>query len=234
MAARNPGPAIRAGRAPAVERVERLILWDIDGTLVHTAGVGAAAFATAIETIFGVPAPITAWRWRKTDPQIAREILTVARPARRRRYASGRPPAETERLVAAGRDRIRGGGRILPGVARLLEALTRPARCRPSSRQHRRQRRGQARRLRPPPLARPRRGRLRQRRGRPQGPRPRRPRAGGTPLRPRRPRRPLGRRRHPPRRRLRRAGGAHCLLVANGFAPGPTSKPPEPTTSSTT
>jgi phosphoglycolate phosphatase len=34
--------------------------------------------------------------------------------------------AETERLVAAGRDRIRAGGRILPGVLDVLEALAGP------------------------------------------------------------------------------------------------------------
>jgi phosphoglycolate phosphatase-like HAD superfamily hydrolase len=39
-----------------VADVERVILWDVDGTLVHTAGVGAAAFATAVESLFGVPA----------------------------------------------------------------------------------------------------------------------------------------------------------------------------------
>jgi phosphoglycolate phosphatase-like HAD superfamily hydrolase len=39
-----------------VAAVERVILWDVDGTLVRTGGVGAEAFATAIETLFGVAA----------------------------------------------------------------------------------------------------------------------------------------------------------------------------------
>jgi phosphoglycolate phosphatase-like HAD superfamily hydrolase len=110
-----------------VSAVERVILWDIDGTLVHTAGVGAAAFTTAIETLFGVPAGGHGVSLAgKTDPQIAREILAVLEL---HDDVAGHVPAlleETERLVAAGRDRIRAGGRVLPGVLPLLEALDGP------------------------------------------------------------------------------------------------------------
>src|SRR5262245_23320228 len=63
---------------PGVVGVELVVLWDIDGTLGHTAGVGARAFTTAIEALFGVTAEghgVTLAG--KTDPQIAREILTV-------------------------------------------------------------------------------------------------------------------------------------------------------------
>ena len=108
---------------PAVERV---ILWDIDGTLVHTAGVGAAAFIAAVEALFGVPsAGHGVLLAGKTDPQIAREILTVLDL---HDDAGTHLPgllAETERLVAAGRDEIRARGRVLPGVPALLEALRR-------------------------------------------------------------------------------------------------------------
>lgn len=111
----------------AVAAVERVILWDIDGTLVQTAGVGAAAFAAAIETMFGVPAGGHGVSLAgKTDPQIAREILTVLDLHDDvDTYLPGLL-AETERLVAAGRDRIRTRGRILPGVPALLDALRRP------------------------------------------------------------------------------------------------------------
>ena len=101
---------------------QRVILWDIDGTLVHTAGVGASAFITAIETLFGVPAGGHGVSLAgKTDPQIAREILTVLDL---HDDAGTHLPgllAETERLVAAGRDEIRARGRVLPGVPALLE-----------------------------------------------------------------------------------------------------------------
>ena len=105
----------------------RVILWDVDGTLVRTGGVGAEAFGTAIETLYGVPAGEHGVSLAgKTDPQIAREILTVLDL---HDDAETRLPgllAETERLVAAGRDRIRARGRILAGVPALLEALRRP------------------------------------------------------------------------------------------------------------
>jgi phosphoglycolate phosphatase-like HAD superfamily hydrolase len=116
-----------------VTTLSRAILWDIDGTLVHTAGVGGAAFVTAIETIFGVTAGGHGVSLAgKTDPQIAREILTVLDL-----HGSGPGDmgadahlsgvvAETERIVAARRDEIRARGRILPGVEALLAALSRP------------------------------------------------------------------------------------------------------------
>jgi phosphoglycolate phosphatase-like HAD superfamily hydrolase len=62
----------------------------------------------------------------KTDPQIAREILTVLALHDDPERDVPLLLAETERLVAAGRDRIRANGRVLPGVRALLEALHRP------------------------------------------------------------------------------------------------------------
>ena len=105
----------------------RVILWDVDGTLVRTGGVGAEAFNTAIETMFGVPAGDHGVSLAgKTDPQIAREILTVLDLHDDGEAHLPGLLAETERLVAAARDRIRELGRILPGVASLLEGLRRP------------------------------------------------------------------------------------------------------------
>jgi len=107
-----------------VARLEQAILWDIDGTLVHTAGVGAEAFVTAIESLYGVPAGAHGVSLAgKTDPAIAREILTVLELHDRADVHLPRLLAETERLVAAGRDRIRESGRVMPGVRSLLGAL---------------------------------------------------------------------------------------------------------------
>ena len=107
--------------------VDRVILWDVDGTLVRTGGVGAEAFGTAIETLFGVPAGDHGVSLAgKTDPQIAREILTVLDL---HDHGDAHLPAllaESERLGAAGRDRIRARGRILPGVPALLDGLQGP------------------------------------------------------------------------------------------------------------
>jgi phosphoglycolate phosphatase len=104
--------------------VERVVLWDIDGTLVHTAGVGAEAFTTAIETLFGVPAAGHGVSLAgKTDLQIGREILTVLDLAGAGDARLARLIAETERLVAAGQERICTSGRVLPGVPELIAAL---------------------------------------------------------------------------------------------------------------
>ena len=103
---------------------ERLILWDLDGTLARTGGVGAEAFGTAVETLYGVPAAghgVTLAG--KTDPQIAREILTALDLHDSGDSRLSALLEETERLVAAGRDRIRERGEVLPGVLELLEAL---------------------------------------------------------------------------------------------------------------
>lgn len=106
-----------------------MVLWDIDGTLVHTAGVGAEAFTTAIETLWGVPAAGHGVSLAgKTDLQIGQEILTVL--ALHDDNGDGeaadrlsRLIAETERLVEEGQDRIRTNGKVLPGVPELLAAL---------------------------------------------------------------------------------------------------------------
>jgi phosphoglycolate phosphatase-like HAD superfamily hydrolase len=110
-----------------VAAIDRVVLWDIDGTLVHTAGVGAKAFITAIETLWGVPAAGHGVSLAgKTDLQIGREILTVLDLHDDIDGDGARLPrliAETERLVAAGQDRIRTNGKVLPGVRELLAAL---------------------------------------------------------------------------------------------------------------
>ena len=110
----------------AVAEIERVILWDIDGTLGHTAGVGARAFITAVEALFGVAAKEHGVTLAgKTDPQIAREILTVLDLHDDEDGGTRLTGllAEAERLVAAGRDEIRARGRVLPGVSEVLEAL---------------------------------------------------------------------------------------------------------------
>jgi phosphoglycolate phosphatase-like HAD superfamily hydrolase len=103
--------------------VERVVLWDIDGTLVHTDGVGAEAFTTAIESLFGVPAAGHGVSLAgKTDLQIGREILTVLDLHDEDRLSQ--LIGETERLVAAAEERIRTHGRVLPGVPELIAALS--------------------------------------------------------------------------------------------------------------
>lgn len=57
----------------------RLVLFDIDGTLITTKGKAGAAFGEALDHVFGTRGPIQDYRWAgKTDPQIARELMAAA------------------------------------------------------------------------------------------------------------------------------------------------------------
>lgn len=56
--------------------MDRLILFDIDGTLLTTNGAGRRAFYDALEEVFGTRAAPEGFSFAgKTDPQIARELL---------------------------------------------------------------------------------------------------------------------------------------------------------------
>lgn len=58
--------------------MRRLVLFDIDGTLLH-GGPAKEAFHLALVEVFGTAGPIRSWEFSgKTDPQIARELLTEA------------------------------------------------------------------------------------------------------------------------------------------------------------
>jgi phosphoglycolate phosphatase-like HAD superfamily hydrolase len=57
----------------------RLILFDIDGTLLWTNGAGRRAIHLALLDEMGTAGPIEGYRFDgKTDPQIVRELLTLA------------------------------------------------------------------------------------------------------------------------------------------------------------
>lgn len=53
-----------------------VLLWDIDGTLLRTPGVGVRAFARALETVTGLPIARAEYDFGgKTDPVIAADLL---------------------------------------------------------------------------------------------------------------------------------------------------------------
>lgn len=57
----------------------RLLLFDIDGTLVNTVGAGKAALETALDEVFGETGPIDSFDFHgKTDPAIVRGLLAEA------------------------------------------------------------------------------------------------------------------------------------------------------------
>lgn len=101
----------------------RLILFDIDGTLVDCSGQTRAPFAAALREVYGETGDIDRYEFSgKTDPRIVFDLLTGA----------GRAPEEVLEGVPAVHDRyvekldatLDGARvRVLPGVRELLEAL---------------------------------------------------------------------------------------------------------------
>jgi phosphoglycolate phosphatase-like HAD superfamily hydrolase len=105
----------------------KLVLFDIDGTLLWTDGAGRRAVTHALVDIAGTAGPIDTYRLDgKTDPQIVEELLALA----------GHPAAQDEASVAAVLERYvtlleaelagaPGSSRLMPGVAELLAGLER-------------------------------------------------------------------------------------------------------------
>ena len=100
-------------------------LFDVDGTLVDTGGAGGRSWRAAFQELYGIPGDITRFS------EVGMTDLVVARDT----FAGtlGRDPADTEltALIAA---YVRGlpdevarskGYRVLPGVAQLLDRLSR-------------------------------------------------------------------------------------------------------------
>jgi phosphoglycolate phosphatase-like HAD superfamily hydrolase len=103
----------------------RLVLWDIDGTLIRAGQVGADIFATAVEHVVGRhPGQHGVKMGGKTDPQIALEILAgmgidAREGARHLPLVLGR--LETE--LAGAVELMLEKGRLLPGVPEVLARL---------------------------------------------------------------------------------------------------------------
>jgi phosphoglycolate phosphatase len=100
---------------------KRLLLFDIDGTLVRAGPVGAAVFDRAIEAVIGeVPAERVRMSG-KTDPQIVREYLALVESD----DPSHLPAvlAHLEQELAAAAAQIAADGHTCPGVPELLAAL---------------------------------------------------------------------------------------------------------------
>ena len=71
--------------------MRKLLLFDIDGTLLDTGGAGRAALGSALVDVYGEAGPIDEFSFHgKTDPAIARALLRAA----------GRPDAEIDAGLA--------------------------------------------------------------------------------------------------------------------------------------
>lgn len=59
------------------ERPVRLVLFDIDGTMLQSNGAGRRAMLVALREVFGSPGPEDHRYDGKTDPQIVREVMRL-------------------------------------------------------------------------------------------------------------------------------------------------------------
>jgi len=106
----------------------RLVLFDIDGTILLTDGAGRRAIGRALSDLAGTTGPVGDHRFDgKTDPQIVRELLSLA----------GHPDAEMPARIQAVCDRYlellelelaspSQETRVMAGVRELLDELARP------------------------------------------------------------------------------------------------------------
>ena len=108
--------------------MRRLVLWDIDGTLVQAGEVGRDIFTEAFQAVVGrAPDQVAARTLTmagRTDPEIALEFLAAHEIAE----GASHLPAFSEALVtalAAKAAVIRERGRALPGAREALVALGR-------------------------------------------------------------------------------------------------------------
>ena len=109
-------------------RERRLVLFDIDGTLLSAAGVSAAALREALVEHFDTEGSLSGYDYSgKTDPQIVRELMRSA----------GFDDAVVEKRMEATlgsylrrlRERLRPEHvRAKPGIVAVVEALTRDPR----------------------------------------------------------------------------------------------------------
>jgi phosphoglycolate phosphatase-like HAD superfamily hydrolase len=100
----------------------RLVLFDIDGTLITCRGRAGEALARAMTATFGTPGPVETYRYSgKTDPQIVHELMAAAGLARE--DVAPRLSEVFESYLGTLESTLRGHASPLPGVEELLAAL---------------------------------------------------------------------------------------------------------------
>ena len=100
----------------------RVLLFDIDGTLIHSGGAGLATLYEVFESEFGIPASTDVRVHGRTDRSIARDFFVNHQLADNDDNFARLRDAYQDRLAA---NMASYAGRVLPGVVDLLEAITR-------------------------------------------------------------------------------------------------------------
>jgi phosphoglycolate phosphatase-like HAD superfamily hydrolase len=103
---------------------KKLVLFDIDGTILLTAGAGKRAFNRALIDVFGCTGPEDHAFGGKTDPQIARELMRIEGKAddhidERMDDLLTRYVGYLHEELEASPDAVE----VMPGIPELIEAL---------------------------------------------------------------------------------------------------------------
>jgi phosphoglycolate phosphatase len=108
----------------AKSEIRKVLLFDLDWTLIYTGGAGVRALDHAFEALFGIPQAMKKVSPDgKTDPAICREMIRVL-------LKRDPKDGEIEKLCRGYLDRLAvevpggPGYRVLPGIPELLEALS--------------------------------------------------------------------------------------------------------------
>lgn len=101
----------------------RLVLFDIDGTLLDTQGAGRRGFQAALLDVFHTTGPIDSYRFcGRTDPEIARYLLTAAGISEDRLMAD-LPRLWDQYLANLEIELANRPARLCPGVRTLIERI---------------------------------------------------------------------------------------------------------------
>jgi phosphoglycolate phosphatase len=103
--------------------MRRLVLFDIDGTLLTSEGAGKNAVREALQEVFGTAGPIGGYSFSgRTDPEIVHDLLSAA-GIPEDRIAAGLPVLWERYLEKLRRDIPGARVQPLPGVPTLLDRL---------------------------------------------------------------------------------------------------------------